>query len=148
MALEITGKLIQKMDLQQGTSRTGNLWQKQEFVIETMEQYPKKICANLWGENVKILDSLNIGSVVTVSFSLESREFNGKWYTDVRAWRIEVPGTSPVQPAPVPQQMQQGIPPQYPSPQGQAYTDAASVHNFPENMPSFEDEGMTDDLPF
>jgi hypothetical protein len=146
MALEITGKLTQKMDLQSGTSRTGNLWQKQEFVIETIEQYPKKICANLWGENVKILESLNIGAVITVSFSLESREFNGKWYTDVRAWKIEVPGMNPVQTTPVLQQAQQGIPPQYP-PQNQP-TDVTSVTNFPETMPTFEDEGMADDLPF
>jgi hypothetical protein len=147
MALEITGKLIQKMELQSGTSRTGNLWQKQEFVIETMEQFPKKICANLWGENTKVLDTLNIGTVITVSFALESREFNGKWYTDVRAWRIDVPGMT-VQPAPLQQTqpyqpVQQQMPPQ-PYQQGAP----APANNLPENMPSFEDEGMTDDLPF
>jgi hypothetical protein len=156
MALEITGKLIQKMELQSGTSRTGNLWQKQEFVIETMEQFPKKICANFWGENTKILETLNIGEIITVSFGLESREFNGKWYTDVRAWRIDVPGMNPAQPSTLPQTQpyqptpQQGTPTEsYPA-QNQGYTETAPVNTLPENMPSFVDEGMQgdDDLPF
>lgn len=89
MALEITGKLIAKLDMQSGTSKTGNSWQKQEFVIETMDQYPQKICSNLWGDKTDQLNQFNIGDVIKVSFDLSSREFNGKWYTDVRAWKIE-----------------------------------------------------------
>ena len=146
MALEITGKLIQKMELQSGTSRTGNLWQKQEFVIETMEQFPKKICANLWGENTKILETLNMGAVITVSFALESREFNGKWYTDVRAWRIDVPGMNPVQTAST--QSNQTAPQGMPPVQNEGYAEAATTNDFSKIMPPFEDEGMTDDLPF
>lgn len=89
MALEITGKLIAKLDMQSGTSKTGNNWQKQEFVIETLDQYPQKVCSNLWGDKTNQLNQFNIGDLVKVSFDLNSREFNGKWYTDVRAWRIE-----------------------------------------------------------
>lgn len=108
MALEINGKLIQKLELQSGMSKTGSSWQKQEFVIETDEQYPKKVCVNLWGDKIDMLSAINIGDKVTLSFNLESREYNGKWYTDVKAWKIEkqkmeedlsqsAPGVLPVQ---------------------------------------------------
>ena len=75
--MEITGKLIQKLPVQSGVSSTGNNWSKAEFVIETIEQYPKKVCANLWGERAKALDQFQLGSLITVSFDLESREYNG-----------------------------------------------------------------------
>lgn len=94
MALEITGKLIQKLAEQGGTSKTGNAWRKQEFVIETEEQYPRKICANLWGDNIDQLAQINIGDTVKMSFNLESRSFNDRWYTDVRAWKLEKAITS------------------------------------------------------
>ncbi len=86
--MEITGKLIQKLPLQSGISKTGNSWQKQEFVIETVEQYPKKICANLWGDKCAMLESIQINDTVAMSFDVESREFNGRWYTDVKAFRL------------------------------------------------------------
>ncbi len=89
MALEINGRLIQKLELQSGMSKSGSNWQKQEFIIETDEQYPKKICANLWGDKIDMLSSINIGDNVVLSFNLESREYNGKWYTDVKAWKLE-----------------------------------------------------------
>ena len=101
MALEVTGRLIQKLELQSGISKSGSNWQKQEFVIETIEQYPKKICANLWGDKIDVLSTLEIGDTIIVSFNLESREFNGRWYTDIRAWKIEKQGVqSAVNPQP------------------------------------------------
>ena len=93
--MEITGRLIMVLPLQQGTGKSGTPWQKQEFIIETIEQYPKKICANLWGDKTDALQRLQIGTVVKMSFSLESREFNGKWYTDVRAWKLELADAIP-----------------------------------------------------
>lgn len=95
--MEISGKLIQKLPLQSGVGKTGTSWQKQEFVIETIETYPKKICANLWGDKTDALNALNIGDQVIMTFNLESREFNGKWYTDVKAWKIEPVATAPSQ---------------------------------------------------
>ena len=95
--MEIIGKLLQKLELQSGIGRTGNSWQKQEFVIETIEQYPKKICANLWGDKLDMLDTVNIGDTVKLSFSIESREYNGKWYTDIKAWKIEPATEAPAQ---------------------------------------------------
>ena len=148
MSLEITGKLIQKLPMQSGTSaRTGSSWQKQEFVIETGDQFPRKICANLWGDKADQLNQYNIGDMMKVSFDLESREFNGKWYTDVKAWKIERPQA-------------EGMPePQAYNPAGiqtqhTAYTPPASAQpatTLPDYGPvedTFTDDGAPDDLPF
>lgn len=88
MALDITGKIVQLMPVQSGTSARGG-WSKQEIIIETEEQYPKKVCISLWGDKVKDIEGVQPGEVITVSVNIESREFNGRWYTDVRAWRIQ-----------------------------------------------------------
>ena len=85
MSLEITGKLILKLPMQSGTSAsTGKHWQKQQFVIETVEQYPRKICSMLWGDKTDQLNQFNIGDMMKISFDVESREYQGKWYTDVK----------------------------------------------------------------
>lgn len=144
--MEITGKLIQKLTMQSGTSaRTGNTWQKQEFVIETGDQFPKKICANLWGDKADQLNQFNIGDMVKVSFDLESREFNGKWYTDVKAWKIEHPQV-PGMPEP------QAYNPAGIQTQHTTYTPPAASE-LPGQSPepfqdTFTDEGAPDDLPF
>lgn len=93
MALDIIGKLVQKMPVQGGTSARGS-WSKQEFIVETQEQYPKKVCISLWGDKLKDLDDVQEGETITVSVNIESREFNGRWYTDVRAWRIQRAGAT------------------------------------------------------
>ncbi|MCQ2272737.1 MAG: DUF3127 domain-containing protein [Bacteroidales bacterium] len=100
--MEITGKLIMKLDLQSGMSQAGKQWQKQQFVIETVEQYPKKVCSQMWGDKVDTLANFNIGDMVTVSFDIESREFNGRWYTDVKAWKIEAAQVAPINAGPTP----------------------------------------------
>jgi Domain of unknown function (DUF3127) len=88
MALDITGKIVKILPEQTRTGKKGT-WTKQEFVIETSEQYPKKICCSAWGDKVDALRSFSMGDAVKVSFNLESREYNERWYTDVRAWKIE-----------------------------------------------------------
>ncbi|HXA03174.1 MAG TPA: DUF3127 domain-containing protein [Cytophagaceae bacterium] len=88
MALDITGKIVKILPEQTGAGKKGT-WIKQEFVIETAEQYPKKICCSAWGDKVDALKSFSMGDTIKVSFNLESREYNERWYTDVRAWKIE-----------------------------------------------------------
>jgi hypothetical protein len=88
MSLDIRGKLIQVLPLQTGTSKSGNSWSKQEFVIETEEQFPKKVCFSLFGDKVSLLNGLTPGDQIHVFFNLESREFNGKWYSNINAWKI------------------------------------------------------------
>ncbi len=88
MALELSGKLVQILPEQTGTGKNGQ-WTKQDFIIETQEQYPRKVCISAWGDKTAVLKSLKPGSIISVSFNAESREFNGRWYTDLRAWKIE-----------------------------------------------------------
>ena len=101
--MELIGKIVQVLPLQSGTSKAGNPWQKQEYILETLgTQYPRKVCFNLVGDNVNKFP-LQVGQEVTVSIDVESREFNGRWYTDVRAWNvvqgIQLPGVAAPAPA-------------------------------------------------
>ena len=78
MALEIKCRLLDKLVVQNGTSARGP-WCKQDFIVETLEQYPRKICMNVWGQDkVNELASFNAGEMLTVSINIESREFNGR----------------------------------------------------------------------
>ena len=91
MALQVKGKIQQILKMESGISRAGNEWKKQEFVIETEEQFPRKVCFTLFNDKTSLLSGFNTGNEVEVSFNLESREFNGKWFTSVNAWKIERP---------------------------------------------------------
>ena len=93
MALEVTGRLIQILPEQTGTGKNG-LWKKQDIIIETNEQFPKKISLSLWGDKVDQAQGYQVGQVLKVVASVESREYNGKWYTDVKPFRIDVDGVS------------------------------------------------------
>lgn len=88
--MDIIGKVIQILPLQEGTSsRTGNPWAIKTFILETLENYPRKVAIEIFGSQ-RIQDNpCEVDQVVTVSFDLESREFNGRWYTSVRAWRVQ-----------------------------------------------------------
>jgi hypothetical protein len=99
MALELEGRIVRKLGVQSGTSARGT-WSKQEFVFEYQEgNFPTQVCMNVWGEDkVRELDKYQVGDKVKISFNLSSREYNGRWYTDVRAWRIEPSGSAPQQP--------------------------------------------------
>lgn len=101
--MEITGKIISVLPLQQGTSKAGNPWQSQSYVLETQEQYPRKVCFEIFGEQRIKENPCQIDDLVTVSFDLESREFNGRWYTSVRAWKVAQTVAQPQQ-APATQQ--------------------------------------------
>jgi len=89
MALEITGKILMIMNETSGQSKNGNSWVKQEFVIETYDKFPRKVMISTMGDKVQDLKRFKTGDEVKVSLNIESREYNGRWYTDVRAWRIE-----------------------------------------------------------
>ena len=101
MDLTINGKLVKVLEPQSGTSARGN-WTKQSFIIETIEPYPKKICLIAWNERTAILKDLTPGDELKISISIESREYNGRWYTDVRANTIDKVGGSPASVAPPP----------------------------------------------
>lgn len=90
--MEIKGKVVQLLQLQTGMGKKGQ-WKKQEFIIETPGQYPKKVCLSAWGDKVDQF-RLAVGDQVNVTVDLESREYNGRWYTEARAWKLEKSGGS------------------------------------------------------
>lgn len=95
--MEIVGKITQVLPLQQGVSKTsGKDWQLQGYVLETQEQYPKKVHFEIFGEDRIKSNLCEIDEIVTVSFDIESREFNGRWYTSIRAWKV-VKGDTTIQ---------------------------------------------------
>ncbi len=96
--MEISGKVIGLLPMQTGQGKNGP-WKKQEFILETPGQYPKKVCVSLWGEKVDEF-RINAGDTITASINVESREYNGKWYTEVRAWKISKQGGSVAAPPP------------------------------------------------
>jgi len=90
--MQLTAKLVQVLPLQTGTGKNGQ-WKKQDIIVETEGQYPKKVCVSIWGDKIKE-DQLKTGAMLNISFDVESREYNGRWYTDVKAWKVEAAGTS------------------------------------------------------
>ena len=126
MALELEGKLVNKLMVQTGTSARGT-WAKQDFILEIQEgNFPSSICLNVWGEDkIKDLDRFQIGDKIKASINISSREYNGRWYTEVRAWRIEFA------------QAEQ-------KPQASSNTEGVP---FPSDIPDFSSSDK-DDLPF
>lgn len=135
--MEITGKIIAVLPARSGvSSRTGNPWMTQEYVIETHDQYPRKCCFNLFGEDKIKTFNIQVGEEMTVSFDIDARQYNDRWYNDIRAWQIN----RNVQPA-----------------DGQAASQPASAQPaaaaqpatpFPPAQPTSDGGGSADDLPF
>ena len=88
--MQLTAKLSQLLPVQTGEGRNGP-WKKQDIIVETDGQYPKKICISIWGDKINP-DILTEGRDLDISFDIESREFNGKWYTNLKDWKIEAIG--------------------------------------------------------
>jgi hypothetical protein len=88
--MQLTAKLIELHPVQTGTGKNGE-WKKQTIIVETEGQYPKKVCVTIWGDKTNS-SHFQIGKNLTIDFDLESREFNGRWYTDVKAWKVEASG--------------------------------------------------------
>ena len=88
--MEIKGKIIEILPEKSGQSANGE-WRKQEYILETDTNYPKKICFMAWGDKIGEFN-LQQGENVEVSVDLESREYNGRWYTDVKAWKVSKDG--------------------------------------------------------
>lgn len=107
-ALEIEGRIKQKLSRQSGQSARG-AWEKQEFILEYQDgNYPADVMVTAFGsDKVADLDRYQVGDAVKVSFNLRAREYNGRWYNDVRLWKIAPAGQNaaqqpPVQQAPAP----------------------------------------------
>ena len=137
--MEIIGKVVRLGTLLEGTSARGP-WRKQELIIETEEQYPRTVCLICWSNQIDEIQKFAPGQTIKAQIEISSREFNGKWYTDVRAWRFDPVGAAaPMEATSQPQQppmMHQTPPATAPSP-------SPSQDFYP---PAGEDS--VDDLPF
>lgn len=154
--MQIIGRLLQRNEPVTGTSQRGE-WKKMEIIIETVETYPKKVCLICWNERVNEANAFEIGQTLTIDISIESREYNGRYYTDVRAIRFEngvqqqhqqIPS---YEQQPVNQNYQQNYQQTYQqNPVQQPYTQQQNYmqqpQSLPDNMYSAVDNG--DDLPF
>lgn len=129
--LEIEGTLSQLLDEQTGTNaNTGNAWRKGGFILETMDgQFPRKIHVELWGEKLEDIKKYKIGQAIKASINIESREYMNKWYTGVKAWKLEPAAAGGGSDAPAPSSV--------PMP--------SASH---EPAPNFNTTAQDDDLPF
>lgn len=94
--LELEGRIVQKMAVQSGQSARG-AWARQDFVVEYQDgNFPTSVCFSAWGQDkVQELDKYQVGDAVKVSFNVKGREYNGRWYNDLRVWRIAPAGAAP-----------------------------------------------------
>lgn len=99
--MEFTGRIIKALEPRGGVSaRTGNPWKTQDFVIEeNIGQFPKRMMFNVFGEENINRFNIQEGQEYTVHFDVNAREFNGRWFNDIRAWNV-VPSQSATAPAP------------------------------------------------
>lgn len=87
MDLKITGTVVQVLEEQTGEGKNGP-WRKQDFILETEGEYPKKVCITQWGDNID-RNKVEVDDSITAHIDIQSREYKGRWYTDVKAWKIE-----------------------------------------------------------
>ena len=100
MELKIAGAVTQILPEQTGEGRNGQ-WRKQEFILETAGDYPKQVCIVMWGDSIDKF-GLQDGEQITAHIDIQSREYNGRWYTDVKAWKVERADRGKAGPPPMP----------------------------------------------
>jgi hypothetical protein len=97
--MTIEGTVKQVMEPHGGTGKTGKQWSKCDFIITTGVEYPKDVCLTAWGDMVKSVQNLIEGQKVTAHIEISSRENSGRWYTEVKAWKIESAAAAVARPA-------------------------------------------------
>ncbi|MCD8265944.1 MAG: DUF3127 domain-containing protein [Prevotellaceae bacterium] len=97
--MEITGKIIQVLPERSGTSaRTGSEWRVASYVLETREQYPKKMCFDVFGSDRIQLLGIKAGETLTVKFDIDAHEYQGRWFNSIRAYGVDRGAASAPQP--------------------------------------------------
>ena len=102
--MEFTGKIIAILQPRGGVSKTGNEWKSQEYVIENHDQYPRKMCFDVFGADKIEQFNIQMGEELTVSFDVDARQWQDRWFNSIRAWKVErIAAGAPMAPgAPVP----------------------------------------------
>lgn len=139
--MELAGKVIAILEARTGVAKTtGNPWMIQEYVIETHEQFPRRMCFNVFGEDKIRQFNIQLGEELNVFFDVNAREYQGRWFNDIRAWRVDrvTPGEVPAAGT------MEGVPAPVAAPGAPAV--AAQPAAAPQ--PDFAQSDNTDDLPF
>ena len=141
--MELTGKIIIVQPERSGVSqRTGTEWKVQEYVLETInEQFPRKMVFEVFGADRIANFNIKAGDVMTVSFDIDAREYNGRWYNQIRAWKVDRNVTAQPVAAPAPA----GV---APAPAPAVAPAAPAAPTYTEPVPQAPGEGSVDDLPF
>ncbi|MEE1309836.1 MAG: DUF3127 domain-containing protein [Bacteroidaceae bacterium] len=127
--MELTGKIITEFNERGGVSnRTGNEWKAKSFVLEVPGEYPRKLVFDVFGSDRLQAFNIQVGETLTVHFDIDAHEYNGRWFNDIRAFRIDRPQAAPQ------------AAPQFEAP---VQAQAAPIDTTP-----FEAPSATDDLPF
>lgn len=94
--MEITGKIIAVLPERSGVSaRSGAEWRCATYVLETMEQYPRKMCFEVFGMDRIQQMNIQAGQSYTISFDIDAHEYQGRWFNSIRAWKAEAPVAQP-----------------------------------------------------
>ena len=86
--MELAGRVIAVLEPKGGTSRNGNEWKVQEYVIETHDQYPRRMCFDVFGDDKIKQFNIQVGEELNVSFDIDAREWQGRWFNSIRAWKV------------------------------------------------------------
>ena len=87
--MELAGKVIAVLEPRGGVSKNGNEWKVQEYVIETHDQYPRRMCFDVFGTDKIQQFNIQVGEELTVFFDIDAREWQGRWFNSIRAWKVE-----------------------------------------------------------
>lgn len=128
--MEIQGRIIAVLPLREGTSSKG-AWMSQEYVVETHEQYPKKLVFNVFGEDKINQFAIKQGEELKVSFDIDAHEYNGRWFNNIRAWSVQRMGNTAVQ-----------------QPQPSAVNNQPTQTQVNPQQTAPQQQGQSDDLPF
>ena len=94
--MNVIGKLIKKLERETGVSKTGKTWEKQSILVEQNVDYNKEVVITFFGDRIKSIRDIEVGSDVNVSINLYSRGYNGKYYHNINGWFIAKEGQETV----------------------------------------------------
>lgn len=153
--MEVIGKIIVALPETTGVSKAGNAWKKREYVLETQESRPHQIFFDFFGDRADQFP-LQVGQVIKLSFDIESREYNGRWFVSIHGWKAEDPAATQAPVNSYGAQAAYGVPAPapanpYAAPTAPAYGAPAYPGQMPGAVPpppEIPAAGPTDDLPF
>ena len=87
--MELAGQVIAVLEPRGGVSKNGNEWKVQEYVIETHDQYPRRMCFDVFGADKIQQFNIQVGEELNVFFDIDAREWQGRWFNSIRAWKVE-----------------------------------------------------------